>query len=95
MVDSGADFCAFPLTFARTLGLDPLTARLDASGGVGSHTFPVYFWPIEVDLQAITRFDVYAGFTQGWTTGGLAYWARADSSTGSTSLSTLLAAYSL
>ena len=65
MVDSGADFCAFPLSFARILGLDPLTGVLDRTAGLGSDNVPTYFWNVGIDIQGTTQIEVYAGFTDG------------------------------
>ena len=36
IVDSGADFCAFPMSFAHTLGLNPLNQTPSATFGAGS-----------------------------------------------------------
>jgi hypothetical protein len=36
LVDSGADFCAFPMSFAHTLGLNPLNQTPSATFGAGS-----------------------------------------------------------
>src|SRR5260221_14059390 len=35
ILDSGADFCTFPLSFAIQLGLDPLQARSQPTAGLG------------------------------------------------------------
>lgn len=65
IVDSGADHCAFPLSFIRPLRLDPLRAGLDATSGLGSYNVPTYFWNITIDLHGKAQFGVYAGFTEG------------------------------
>ncbi len=66
IVDSGADYCVFPLSFALVLGLNPQTAtQSDRSSGLGSYNIPTYFWPVNIDLAGITQFPVYAGFTEG------------------------------
>jgi hypothetical protein len=64
-VDCGADNCAFPLSFTKALGLDPLAAPHEGTSGVGSYNVPTYFWNLEIDLQGLTRFPVFAGFTPG------------------------------
>ncbi len=71
LVDSGADHCTFPLSFALQLGLDPLTAKSATSSGLGSTNVPTYYWTIKIDVQNITTFDVYAGFTEGLEAWGL------------------------
>jgi len=71
IVDSGADLCTFPLSFALQLGLDPLTARSATSSGLGSTNVPTYYWDIKIDLQGIITFNVYAGFTEGLEAWGL------------------------
>ena len=71
IVDSGADFCTFPLSFALQLGLDPLTGKSSTSSGLGRVNVPTYYWNVQIDLQGITTFDVYAGFTEGLETWGV------------------------
>ena len=71
IVDSGADFCTFPLSFAIQLGLDPLTANSSISTGLGNSSVPTYYWNIKLDLQGLTTLDVYAGFTTGLESYGL------------------------
>jgi len=65
IVDSGADFCTFSLSFATQLGLDPLMAERSSSSGLGSANVPTYFWNIRIEVQKLVTFDVYAGFTRG------------------------------
>lgn len=65
IVDSGADHCMFPLSFAFQLGLDPLTAPANASAGVGNGAVPTFYWPVKIDFPGIITLDVYAGFTVG------------------------------
>jgi hypothetical protein len=47
------------------LGLDLRSAPMEAISGVGSSGVPTHFFDIEIDLQGVTRFPVYAGFTSG------------------------------
>ncbi len=65
IIDSGADFCTFPLSFATELGLDSLVAKPSSSSGLGSVNVPTYYWNIRIELQKLVTFDVYAGFTEG------------------------------
>ena len=65
LVDSGADLCLFPLSFAQALGFDMASGIMDISSGIGSENVPTYHWPVGIDLQGISRFEVYAGFTTG------------------------------
>ncbi len=64
IVDSGADHCVFPRSFIQPLGLDPLTAPVEMSAGVGSSNVPTHFCNVAIDLGPI-RISVYAGFTSG------------------------------
>lgn len=65
IVDSGADHCTFPLSFALQLGLDPLTGITEGVSGLGSSNVPTYFWNIAIDVQSVFSVKSYAGFTQG------------------------------
>lgn len=65
IVDSGADHCAFPRSFMQPLGLNPLTAPIEPTTGVGSANVPTHFVNIMADLQGIVQFPLYAGFTTG------------------------------
>lgn len=70
IVDSGADYCLFPRSFMQPLGLDPLTAPLDTTAGVGSTNLPTHFCNVVIDLGVI-QFPVYAGFTTGMDSLGI------------------------
>jgi hypothetical protein len=65
IVDSGADHCVFPRSFMQPLGLDPLTAPIELTTGVGSSNVPSHFCNVRIDLQGAIQFPVYAGFTSG------------------------------
>jgi hypothetical protein len=65
LVDSGADHCAFPLSFAFALGINPFSGPSLLSAGLGSNAIPMYFWDVVIDLQGITRFPTRIGFTEG------------------------------
>ncbi len=71
IVDSGADQCMSPLSFATELALDPFQGPSAHVGGVGSSNVPVYFWDVVVELPGITRFPLRAGFTEGLNQWGL------------------------
>lgn len=64
LVDSGADHCIFPRSFMQRLGMDPLTAPVDMTSGVGSTNVPTHYCNVTLDLGVI-NFQVYAGFTTG------------------------------
>ena len=64
ILDSGADFCAFPLSLARPLGLDPSAVVPDSTYGLGTYSAPTYFHNVQIDLPGTAAFDVYAGFTE-------------------------------
>lgn len=72
IIDSGADVCTFPLSFARQLGLDPLTTVSEGVSGIGGAASS-YYWKLEIALPdlAIKPFPLYAGFTEGLDALGL------------------------
>jgi hypothetical protein len=65
LVDSGADQCVFPLSFAFELGLSPFIAPSEPIGGLGSSNVPAYFCDVVVELPGLTSFPLRAGFTEG------------------------------
>jgi hypothetical protein len=65
IVDLGSDHCVFPRSFLQPLGLNPLEAPIELTTGVGSTNVPTHFVNVEIDLQGVVRFPVYAGFTTG------------------------------
>src|SRR6202020_919462 len=65
IVDSGADHCAFPLSLALRLGLDPAKGVPTNTTGVGVGAVPTFYWPVKIDFPGIATLDVYAGFTDG------------------------------
>ena len=65
IVDSGADHCAFPLSFALQLGLDPLARPATATSGVGYGFVPSSYWPVRIEFPGVAMLEVYAGFTSG------------------------------
>lgn len=71
IIDSGADHCVFPRSFMAPLGLDALTTPIELTAGVGSTSVPTHFSNIEIDMQGIIKFPLYAGFTVGLEAMGL------------------------
>jgi hypothetical protein len=65
IVDSGADHCSFPLSFASQLGLDPLTRSASKIAAIGDQTVPTFYWPVKLEFPGVAVLDVYAGFTAG------------------------------
>lgn len=76
--DSGADACAFPLSYAIALNLDPLRMPQNQVGGVGNTGNTMHYEEINVELGHMTRdtqgdsrftpffsFRTLAGFTLG------------------------------
>jgi hypothetical protein len=64
-VDSGADHCAFPLSFASQLRLDPLTnPNVTTSIGVGGSA-PTFYWNATMVFGTVLSLDAYVGFTSG------------------------------
>lgn len=63
-VDSGADHCVFPLSFALALGLNPLTMKRQNTAGVGSAANTTFYQHVAVDWGN-GPFSCYAGFTGG------------------------------
>jgi hypothetical protein len=49
----------------EALGIDPLTAPVEMTRGVGTEGVPTHFAEISIDLQGLIRFPVFAGFTTG------------------------------
>jgi hypothetical protein len=66
-LDTGADSCIFPLSFAGLIGLDPLQMPMQMTGGVGSMANPTYYAHIEIQLRVsggpTLSFKTFAGFT--------------------------------
>lgn len=65
VVDSGSDHCVFPRQFLRMLDLNPLASPMETISGVASAGVPTHYFHVEIDLQGMVRFPVYAGFTTG------------------------------
>jgi hypothetical protein len=63
LVDSGADDCIFPSSFAAQLGLNYLTGRHYPFGGAASGQQDAYFFDLEIDIIGISRYAVPIGFS--------------------------------
>jgi hypothetical protein len=63
LIDSGADDCIFPASFAAQLGIDYLTGRHYPFGGVGKKDQDAYFFDVEMDIVGIIRYQLAIGFT--------------------------------
>jgi hypothetical protein len=63
IIDSGADHCVFPLSFALQLGFNPVGETPVMTGGVGSAGVPMYYWKVTIDLGP-AQTEVLAGFTE-------------------------------
>jgi hypothetical protein len=62
IVDCGADYCLFPISWMQLLGIDPSTAPLDTSTGVGAQV-SAHFYNVTMEIAGIPgSFPVYAGF---------------------------------
>lgn len=81
-VDSGADSCVFPASFAIALGLDPLQMKQQMTGGVGNTGNVTYYAQITIELgvqktdgswsfDPTLRFEAYSGFTAGLESQGI------------------------
>jgi len=64
-LDSGADSCIFPASFAAVLGLDLLGMKRNFTAGIGSPANPTAYEKIGIDLGNGIRFSSYVGFTPG------------------------------
>jgi hypothetical protein len=64
-VDSGADYCTFPLSFAKALGFDLLAKQPGEIAGVGNSKVEVFYWDVEIDFPGVTKFRAFVGFTNG------------------------------
>lgn len=84
-VDSGADKCAFPVSFASQLGLNVLAnPRVSFTSGVGSSQVPIHYWNIRMLIPFLSppqpgaqptittlSIDADVGFTTGLEAQGM------------------------
>ena len=70
-MDSGADFCAFPMSFAQTLGLNPLNQTPSATFGAGSGGLAqTYHFDVVLEFPNLGTFPLRAGFMDSLNTVG-------------------------
>jgi hypothetical protein len=82
--DSGADGCAFPLSYAIAMKLDPLQLKQQIAGGVGNAGNVAYHDNLKIELanladyladptkfNPLVSFDAYVAFTSGLEAQGL------------------------
>jgi hypothetical protein len=63
IVDSGADFCAFPMTFAHALGLNPLNQTPSSTIGAGSGGPALtYHFDVVLEFPKLGAIPLRAGF---------------------------------
>ena len=92
IVDSGADHCTFPLSFAIQLGLNPLEMKGSSVAGLGGVSSTLY-WPVTMKFSGgLLQLDVYAGFSASMDAigAGFGLWDNAVSLTASMSPSTIV-----
>lgn len=63
LVDSGADDCIFPASFARELGLEYQAGRPYQFGGAGDGDQSAYFFDLELEIVGITKYSISIGFS--------------------------------
>src|SRR6266851_5651210 len=64
-LDSGADHCVFPVSFAIALGLDPLQMQQQLTGGVGNTGNNTFYDDLTIALDNGPTFTTKVGFTAG------------------------------
>lgn len=65
IVDTGADFCAFPLAFAHRLGLNPLNQTPSHTLGVGGGGPALtYYFDVVLEIPSLGAFPLRAGFLE-------------------------------
>lgn len=64
LVDSGADDCLFPISFARQLGLKVPNRRRYAFGGAGGGDVQTaHFFDLQITIGNVARYRIPVGFT--------------------------------
>jgi hypothetical protein len=71
LLDTGADTCCFPLTYALMLGLDVLSMPKEEAGGLGSVANLVHYAELTIDLGRGVVFTANVGFTEGMNFHGM------------------------
>lgn len=88
-VDSGADSCVFPASFAGALGLDTLQMKQHTTGGVGSTGNITHYAEITIEIGKFEqngnwtfdpelKFKAYSGFTSGLEDQGIGLLGECD-----------------
>jgi hypothetical protein len=70
-LDSGADHCVFPASFAAALGIDLLKLKRHLTAGVGSSANPTWYTDLEITLGQGIQFQSCVGFTPGMDAQGI------------------------
>jgi hypothetical protein len=82
-VDSGADSCVFPTSFATALGLDILQMKKQITGGVGNTGNVTHYTDLTIEVGSVAppqgvlsfdpqlKFNAYVGFTVGLEAQGI------------------------
>lgn len=78
IVDSGADVCTFPLSFAGQLGIDLSKAGTEPCRGLGSSGVPGYFADITRDSHGVCKLDARVGFSAGVDAWGIGLLGQID-----------------
>jgi len=63
LVDSGGDYCMFPLTFLDELGIDRSTLKTSRPFGMGEG-FPAYFATVTVHVMGLDSFEEEVAFCE-------------------------------
>ncbi|MGH9742738.1 MAG: hypothetical protein ACRD51_10340 [Candidatus Acidiferrum sp.] len=63
LIDSGADDCIFPASFARYLGFELASGKTYRFGGVASLGQEAYFFDLEMVIAGIIPHKLAVGFT--------------------------------
>jgi hypothetical protein len=63
LIDSGADDCVFPASFAKQLGLDIAKGRHYPFGGAADGNQDAYFFDLDIEIVGITTYSASVGFS--------------------------------
>jgi hypothetical protein len=88
-VDSGADSCVFPASFAGALGLDILQMKQQTTGGVGNTGNITHYTELTIEIGKVEqngtwtfdpelKFKAYVGFTLGLEDQGIGLLGEGD-----------------
>lgn len=79
IVDTGADFCTFPMSFGLALGLNPLTQiPTQSMGAGGGRSAPTYHFDVELKIPGLGNFKVHAAFMESLNPMGLGLLGHLD-----------------